>query len=54
MSQAYLDLASALQSAPTRSLMIAAAQDIQHVADVTERERLGAIVKRRLEELKHQ
>lgn len=54
MSAAYLTIASALQSACSRAALIAAAQSIQHVADITERDRLGAIVKRRLAEFKHQ
>jgi len=54
MSQAYLTIASSLQSAHTRAALINAAQNIQHVADIIERDRLGAIVKRRLTEFKHQ
>lgn len=45
-------VAAALEAAKTRDELIAASQQIQHVQGISRRDRLGAIVRRRLDEFK--
>lgn len=52
MTLPYITVAEKLKSARTRRALIEASQLIQHVDGITNRERLGGIVKRRLEEFK--
>lgn len=48
----YSAISASLESARSRSDLIAAAQRIQYVESLADRDRLGAIVKRRLDEFK--
>ena len=48
----YSAVASSLQSARTRDELVKAAQCVQFVKSITDRERLAQIVKRRLSEFK--
>lgn len=47
-------VADELQAAPTRGALVEAAQHIQYVDGIADRDRLGAIVKKRLEDFKQQ
>jgi len=48
----YTQVAAALRAAPTPIALVAEAQRIQHVPGTSDQERLGRIVKRRLDEFK--
>lgn len=52
MTLPYSIVAGELESAKTRSALLISAENIQYVDGIDLRERLGAIVKRRLEEFK--
>lgn len=52
MTLPYRLVADELEAALTAAALVEAAHHIQYVASITERERLGAIVKRRLEQFK--
>lgn len=48
----YRDVAVSLEKARSYDELIEACQQIQHVADLQQRERLGGIVRRRLDEFR--
>lgn len=48
----YTDVAAALEASRTRSQLLTAGERIQHVEGIENQNRLGAVFKRRLDELK--
>lgn len=46
------DVAASLEAAKTRNALLKASQQIQHVQDLSQRERLGAIFRKRYDEFK--